>query len=513
MTNDLSSLKQRIQELEGVHRLAQSLGSVVGVYETLEGIVECFLDLCKAERAAVVLVGESAGDAVQTVVRSTRKSSGEIDHGVNTVVAGWLEVHKMPLLVEDVVKDLKIRSSREEVLILGPALAVPLLSGERMIGFVNLVNSKGGRKFSDDEVLKANVLAPLAAQFVLRARLHETLFRDNIRLKETLQQERGISALLGKSQAMEEVRNTINLVAVTNATVLLVGETGTGKEVAAKAIHYQSPRAERPFVAVNCSAIPSTLFESELFGHEKGAFTGATATMKGKFELADGGTLFLDEISAMPLELQPKLLRILEERSFCRVGSSVDHRVDVRVIAATNNDLRNAIRKGQFREDLFHRLNVVPITLPQLNKRIEDIPLLADKFLNELSSSAKHFTNEAHRYLSELIWKGNVRELRNTVERISILISSAEITAEQLRTVGIGILPASSTLRLSERLLEELHELLSLNSSGKDLFELMEKELIHLSLKSTHGNITQASRLLGIDRNAVQRRIEKYGLE
>ena len=515
MTDDRTSLTQRIKELEGIHRLARSLISITDVYATLEAIVECYLSLCQSERAAVVLVGETPGETVQTVVRSSMESRGAIDHIVNTVVAGWLELNRKPLLVEDVVKELKIRSPLEQVRVLGPALAVPLLWGEKMIGLVNLVNSKGGRMFTEDEVRVASTLAPLAVQFIQRARIHENLFRDNARLKETLKRQQGTAALLGESRAMRDVRETIRMVAPSTASVLLVGETGTGKEVAARALHYESSRSEKAFVALNCSAIPATLFESELFGHEKGAFTGATAAMKGKFELADEGTLFLDEISAMPLELQPKLLRILEQKSYHRVGSTIERRANVRLISATNKDLRVAIENGEFREDLYHRLNVVQIHLPALSRRIEDIPVLANAFLHELSDGAKRFAPDALQLLSGIAWKGNVRELRNTVERISILISTAEISAEQLSALGIGSseLVSATSLPISRELQKHLGELLSSNRTSSDVIEALEKVLIELSLKSTNGNITHASRLLGIDRSALQRRIEKYGLD
>jgi len=513
MTNDHTALRQRVKELESIHDLAQSLTSITDVYATLETIAKCYLGLCRAERGAVVLLDGSGKEAMQTVVRTSRESNDAIDHIVNAVVGGWLVVNRRPLVVQDVIKELNIKSPLEQVRMLGPALAVPLFSDRKMIGLVNLVNLKGGRDFTDDDLRSASTLTPLAVQFIQRAKMHESLFSDNVRLREALQQQQGTAALLGKSKLMQAVRETIITVAPSSASVLLVGGTGTGKEIAAKAIHYESLRAERPFIALNCSAIPATLFESELFGHEQGAFTGATATLKGKFELADQGTLFLDEISAMPLDLQPKLLRILEERTFCRVGSTVEHRVDVRVIAATNKDLRDAIRKGEFREDLYHRLNVIPITLPKLNQRAEDIPLLADAFLQELTGGAKQFAEDAREFLSRIVWKGNVRELRNAVERISLLVSSAVISAQQIRAIGIGVSPESNSVMVSERLIEELRELLFINTSGKDLMDTIEKELVQLSLKLSQGNITQAGRLLGIDRSALQRRIEKFGTQ
>ncbi|MGH2567433.1 MAG: sigma 54-interacting transcriptional regulator, partial [Bacteroidota bacterium] len=251
----------------------------------------------------------------------------------------------------------------------------------------------------------------------------------------------------------------------------------------------------------------ATLFESELFGHEKGAFTGATEVRKGKFELAHDGTLFLDEVSAMPLELLPKLLRVLEERTLNRVGSSVQIKVDVRLIAASNKDLLQAVRAGEFREDLYHRLNVVPILIPTLSDRVEDIPLLAKVFLGDFSHQTKRFAHDALELLSKMNWRGNVRELRNIVERISIFISSSEITAAHINTLGIG-----NDAHTSEELTTVLRALIRSNNANIDLLDTVEKQLIELALKETGGNVSKASQLVGIDRNALQRRIEKFGL-
>jgi transcriptional regulator with GAF, ATPase, and Fis domain len=275
-----------------------------------------------------------------------------------------------------------------------------------------------------------------------------------------------------------------------------------------KAIHFQSPRAAKPFLAVNCAAIPENLFESELFGHEKGSFTGATEMKKGKFEMAHEGTLFLDEISALPLALQAKLLRVLEERSFCRVGSSVERKVDVRLISASNRDLREASRCGDFREDLYHRLNVIPIQLPPLGERREDIPLLASNFLEEFSQGSKRFSADALETLSAMEWRGNVRELRNCVERVSILMAANIITRSDLQTISL-----EGHVEKTRELTAILQQFLRTNASKQDLGEFLEKNLISLALQETGGNMSKAARLLGIHRNSLQRRLERYGLE
>ena len=507
MNSDAAVLKRRVEELEEIHRLAESLSSMVGVYQTLEAIIDCCLKLCKAERGAILLFSTTTHESPQTVVRNIHKEQPGIDHIVNTLVAGWVENHKRPFLSNDVLRELNFRNPSEHIKQLGASVAVPLVEEGKPFGMIHLVNSRGGSVFTEEQVRLISAIAPLAAQFILRAKIQETIFADNQRLKASLQEARGVGTLLGGSRTMDEVRHRIMIAGPSNASVLLTGATGTGKEVAARAIHVHSPRTEKPFIAVNCAAIPSTLFESELFGHEKGSFTGATATMKGKFELADGGTLFLDEISALPLELQPKLLRVLEGRSFCRVGSSEEHKVDVRVISASNTDLQGAIKANQFRDDLYHRLNVIPIQLPTLRERKEDIAELAQAFLREFSSGGKSFDSDALQYLSGLEWKGNVRELRNTVERISIFTASSSVSAAAVRDVGIGTVSHGSadarTVLLS---------LLQSKSGEENLVENLERDLIDLALQQSHGNAAEAARILGVHRNALLRRIEKYNL-
>ncbi|MCX6133408.1 MAG: sigma-54-dependent Fis family transcriptional regulator [Ignavibacteriales bacterium] len=507
MNTEVSTLKRRIEELEEIHRLAQSLSSMVNVYQTLEAIIDCCLKLCHAERGAILLFSLSADESAQTVVRNVQNDNRGIDHTVNSLVAGWVGVHKRPFLTDDVLRELNFKNPSEQLRQLGAAMAVPLMEEGKPFGMLHLINPRGGERFSDEQVRLVSAIAPLAAQFILRAKIQEAVFADNQRLKATLQKERGIGSILGVSTLIDEVRNKIAVAGPSNASVLLIGETGTGKEVAARAIHAHSPRADKPFIAVNCSAIPETLFESELFGHEKGSFTGATGTMKGKFEQADGGTLFLDEISAMPIDMQPKLLRVLEERSFCRIGSSDEHRVNIRVVAASNKDLQQSVQKNEFREDLFHRLNVIPIHLPALRERPEDVPVLARAFLAELTGGAKTFDEAALQVLSGFEWKGNVRELRNAVERISIFAEAPEISPAALRQSSIGVSAAPSPDSASFFL-----SLLRSNAAQVNLLESVERDLIDLALKESHGNAAEAARILGVHRNAFLRRIEKHDL-
>jgi len=507
MTAESNSLKTRVAELEEYNKLALSLTAVTGIYETLDEIGAFCKRVCRADKVAIFLRDPSLQDEAHTLVRSVAPGDKAIDHRVNQIVSGWFTGHEGTFRSDDVATTLKIPVGTAQMLNLGAGLAVPLEADGKIIGIINMINDQGGTTFTGDDERVASAIAPLAAQFIQRAKLHTSLSEDNRRLKNVVKQQTR-ALLLGESGKMEEVRKLVSMAAQTASTVLLLGETGTGKEVAAKTIHFESARAEKPFVTVNCAAIPATLFESELFGHERGSFTGATDARKGKFELANGGTLFLDEISAMPLDLQAKLLRVLEDRTISRVGASGDMNVDVRVIAASNIDLTRAITKGTFRNDLYYRLNVIPIPLPALCERKEDIPLLAQRFLEEFSGGSKILDEEALTALLGMEWKGNVRELKNTVERAWVFVEDRVITADHIRRMTAAPSPSGSAA-----LKNLIDELLQSKTEGENILEVLEKEIVGIVLSQTDGNITQAARLLGIDRKALSRRFEKHQVD
>jgi transcriptional regulator with GAF, ATPase, and Fis domain len=506
-SNDPTSLLDRVRELEQLNHLAHVLGSTLSVEESLDAIVRSCLTLCSAERAAVVLFDDDK-NTPQTLVRCADTATDGIDHAVNALVAGWIQRYRKTLATNDVLAELRFQNPSERIRKLGPALAVPLMDQGKVFGMINLVNSRDGSVFAENQLRVAGIISTMAAQYIHRARIHESQSEHIEQLKSTLARQHGVRTILGTSKEIKAVIQTIALVAPSSANVLLIGETGTGKELVAKAIHYEGPRADKPFIAINCAAIPHDLFESELFGHERGAFTGATAAQAGRFELANGGTLFLDEISEMPSALQPKLLRVLEEKKFHRIGSSDQIAVDVRVIAASSKDLAKASQAGGFREALFHRLNVVPITLPTLGNRIEDIPILAEAFLTEFSQSSKHFSADALDLLKTFEWKGNVRELRNVVERISILVKDREVDASKVHSFSFG-----ADGMMTTRLTSAFRELLQDADSHANIPDRVEKELIQLALLQCSNNVSQAARMLGMDRMALQRRIEKFGLD
>jgi DNA-binding NtrC family response regulator len=315
----------------------------------------------------------------------------------------------------------------------------------------------------------------------------------------------GLERMVGESPAIRQVKETIEKIARSDAaTVLLQGESGTGKDLAAKIVHYQSARGDFPFVEINCSALPETLVESELFGHERGAYTDAKTMRRGLFELADGGTVFLDEIGDMPLGLQPKLLKVIEEKTFRRIGSARDIRVDVRVIAATNKNLAELARARAFREDLFYRLNVIPLRLPPLRERREDVPSLVRHFVEAFSRECRKpirgVDPSAERLLAAYDWPGNVRELRNVIERAIILENAPSILPTHLPPEIVSPVPPAPEERGG----------IVVTEKGVSLEEV-EKELIGQALNLAAGNQVKAARLLHLTRDVLRYRMKKYG--
>ena len=338
-------------------------------------------------------------------------------------------------------------------------------------------------------------------QRALASRAMET---ENRRLREQLDRRFGLENIVGQSPEMQEVFDTIRQVAPSRATVLIEGESGTGKELVARAIHQLSPRAMGPFVAVHCAALASTLLESELFGHERGAFTGAVERHQGRFEAADGGTLFLDEIGEIDLSMQVKILRVLEERRFERVGGRETVEVDIRLVAATNRDLRRMVEERKFREDLYFRLNVVTVVLPPLRARPGDIPLLADRFLKEFAAEngkpPPALTADALDALSAYPWPGNVRELRNAIERMVVLSRGDRLTVRDL--------PAA--IREHARARGRAGD--GPGAGAALSLEENERRVIRRALEATGGNRVRAARELGISRRTLHRKIAAYGL-
>jgi len=390
----------------------------------------------------------------------------------------------------ELTRELAARGSSVTVIVMSAYGSIELALEAMKAGAYDYV----AKPFKQDEVLLA----------LRKAEERESLRRENKALKEQVASAARFEEMIGKSEAMAGVYRTIEKAAAYATTVLIQGESGTGKELVAHALHTRSPRKERPFVAVNCGAIPEALLESELFGHRRGAFTDAVADKRGLFEEAHEGTLFLDEIGELPLATQVKLLRVLQEGTLRRLGDTKDREVDVRVVAATVRDLREEVDEGRFREDLFYRLNVLPLRVPPLRERREDIPLLVDHFIERnnvrLGTRIRGLDDKARKLMLAYHWPGNVRELENVLERAMVLadadvLSEADLP-ERLREPD----PVQVVLGAGE---------LSIKKTAR----YMEETLIRKALEKTGGNRTQASKLLEISHRALLYKIKDYGVE
>jgi len=404
-------------------------------------------------------------------------------------------------------------------------LVMPKLDGISLIrkmktidpNIISIVLTGFGTITSAVEAMKAGAYHYLTKPFELddistlieTALEHKQLQSDNRLLKQNLHEKYRFDKIVGKSREMHDVFELVEKVARTDSTVLILGESGTGKELIAKAVHYNSHRKEKPLVTVNCAAIPEELLESELFGHMKGSFTGAVANREGRFTAAHGGTIFLDEIGDMSPKLQVKVLRVLQERKFEPVGSTQTQEVDVRIIAATNQDLEAAVKNGRFREDLFYRLNVIPISIPPLRNRPSDIPLLINHFIQkynqENNKKTSGVTEKANEFLISYPWPGNVRELENLIERTIILKSKGSIDADDL--------PAPLRGEASFQTGKKSIEIPDTGISFKHALSTFENELIIKALEKTGWNKNKAANLLKINRTTLVEKIKKKGLD
>jgi DNA-binding NtrC family response regulator len=360
------------------------------------------------------------------------------------------------------------------------------------------------RNGAQDYVLKDELCPEMLLPIVRTFRERLALRGEVARLRERVDRSWGLAALVGASRGMETVRHMIRRVADASATVLIRGETGTGKELVARALHEMSTRRNEPFVAVNCSALPGTLIESLIFGHERGAFTGAERRTRGQLELAGGGTMLLDEIAEMPIDLQAKLLRVLEDRRFRPLGAEEERPLMARILASTHVDLQRRIVEGRFREDLFYRLNVVTLNVPSLSERVEDIPELVASFSGDLPRKLR-FTENAMAWLERRPWPGNVRELRNVIERVALLAEEDTIDVPTLEELANP--PTAGDARMEiDRMARSL---LALPERLGSKLDVIERAILHHAIEACGGNKSAAARLIGVDRKALERRWER----
>jgi Nif-specific regulatory protein len=483
----------------------------VDLNEMLRGILQLFSEKRKLDRGTITLLEEKTGMLSISVAHGLSPKAQELGrYRVGEGITGRVVQTGRSVIIPDIRQDNRflnrtgarnIRSDRQVAF-----LCVPIKIEGRTIGALSVDKEyEGGTHTLDDDLRILKIMIPMVAQAIkLNRRVEQDrrLLRDeNLRLKQDLKGKFNIENMVGNSNAMQEVYKLIEQVADSPSTVLIRGESGTGKELVANAIHYASPRASKPLIKVNCNAFPETLLESELFGHEKGAFTGALERKVGRFEWADGGTLFLDEIGDFPINLQVKLLRVLQTREFERLGGRETIKVDVRIIAATHKNLEDAIAQRTFREDLYYRINVFPIYLPPLRDRKDDIMLLADHFL-ETYGKLNHkkitrLSTPAIEMLTSYHWPGNVRELENCLERAVLVCDNEVIRSEHL--------PPSLRMAGAE----------SAAGAGS-LVEIVgnkERELIVDALKRNRGFQKRAAAELGLTERIFNYRLKKYAID
>ncbi|TVQ39823.1 MAG: GAF domain-containing protein [Spirochaetaceae bacterium] len=417
-------------------------------------------------------------------------------------IAGWVAQHNRSLVVNDVDQDTRFLAEigKQIGFDTRSILAVPMRIRDRCVGVIEMINKRDGKPFDEDDRQWLEIFATQAALAIQNARSFERVQQEIALLQDQVTSHQGYHSFVFQSSSMKERVAMVDRLAVTDSSVLILGESGVGKELFAEQIHIRSHRSTRPFIRVNCAALPEALLESELFGHVKGAFTDAQNDRRGRFELADSGTIFLDEIGDLPLTLQAKMLRVLQNQTFERVGSSQPMRVDVRIIAATNKDIDEAVAEGSFRRDLYYRLNVLPLYVPPLRERLEDIPVLAQHFLNrfrrEIKKQVAGFSEQAMQEMLSYSWPGNVRELENSIERAIVTTRSEYIQPEDL------------ALRSSGSAEEERY----IGKTLKDSMNLFKKHFIRTTLEQNGWNQTATARVLGIQRTYLSRLIRELDI-
>ena len=474
--------------------------------DLLRAILEAVVELLAAEGCTIALIDETGRElAFTTFVGGAQVDGFRLPMG--TGIVWWVAANGQPVISNDVANDARFFSGVDAKTgyRTRSILCVPLRQHDRIIGALEALNTTSVHGFTKADLDLLTAFAGLAVPAIDRSRAFATLVNAKAALQE--QVDHRYDFVVGETLAMREVVDTARTAAGAPTTVLLLGESGVGKEIVARAIHTWSPRADGPFVAVNCVALTPELLESELFGHEKGAFTGAIAQKKGKFELAAGGTLFLDEIGDLAPNLQAKLLRVLQEREFQRVGGVRTLTANVRVVAATNHDLREAIRTGAFREDLYYRLNVVSITIPPLRERKVDIPVLAEHFLGrycrELNRPLRSLSAEAMAALVAHTWPGNVRELQNVLERAVVLSAHPLLTPRdfppEVRTRGSVAAPLAPDEPAAD---------LPLPAAVEEF----KRARIRAALARTGHNQTRAAGLLGMRQSNLSRLMKSLGI-
>jgi Nif-specific regulatory protein len=497
-------LKRVNSELSFLNDLSRTMSSTLSLQEIMAQIINKSIQVTGVEQGTIMLVDENAKTSMNTMIRGVGKEHHGSYLSLDNHIMGWMFENRKSLLSNDVTKDerlagLEIKQGIRSI------LSAPMIFRGKLLGVINLFNKNKGF-FTEDNEKVMFILSTQVASFLANAltfaqveESKERLHRQTVHLQKEIGARYALDSIVGNSRKLLDLKEEIKILSQTSASVLISGETGTGKELVAKTIHYNSERKDKPFIDVNSAAIPENLIESEFFGVEAGAATGVSKRI-GLFELANGGTLFIDEIGDMSPASQAKILRVLEERQIRRVGGNININVDIRLIAATNKDLQSEINRGYFRQDLYYRLNVFHIKLPPLRERKEDIPLLADfmmqRFARQTGKVVLGFTSKVLTVFQNNDWTGNIRELTNVIERAVILTEKPIIDMSCLNADFSGKVIDSESLKGSfEASLQNCRKILVMNA-----------------LKASGNNKAEAARRLGISRTYLFQLLKQFGL-
>lgn len=529
MSESISGLKRELQELSVLLEISSAINASLDLEAITRRVMEILHAKMGMERGTLTLLDPKTNELAIEVAHGLDEE--EIRRGryrIGEGITGRVVAAGEPIVIPNVGEEplfLDRTKARGDIKRSNIAfICVPIKLEQRTIGALSVDRLFKENVSFEEDLRLLTIISSMVAQAV---RIHhmvqkekEKLESENIRLKRELKAKFRPDNIIGESKRMADVYASIDLVSQTRATVLLRGESGTGKELVANAIHYSSERSDGPFIKVSCAALPETLLESELFGYEKGAFTGAIARKIGRFEMAHRGTLFMDEIGDISASTQVKLLRVIQEKEFERVGGTETVHVDIRLITATNSDLERLVREGEFREDLYYRLNVVPIFLPALRERKEDIPLLVNLFLKraneENGTHVKYIADEAMDYLMNYNWPGNVRELENAVTRAIILCKGDTITPDLFPIPGnkkFPVLQGFNPPDIISSLEEPTVEGEAQNGTLTETVEKLEKQMIQAVMAKTNGNQRKAAKLLGITERILGYKLKKYSLK
>lgn len=521
MDEELNFNKKSGNDFEELRLINNLLFKICGICETnhiMDIIIRQLIKSTGADQGIISLLSKSINDPLKTIIRAEKNKDNVIPYKLNNMIIGWVCKQKTLLKIDNIDRDDRFVGLNSEDGKYKHILCVPMIVRGVIIGVITLIRSEKGGVFSENHSKLTGILASQSAQILSNAHLNEELTKtvellklsqnqltkENRLLKIKLSEKYGFENIIGKSPVMKRLMSNASKFTQSDSPVLITGETGTGKELIARAIHHNSQRSERPYIAINCGSSTESLLESELFGHVKGAFTGAINDKTGLFKEADGGSIFLDEIGDAPRKTQQTILRVIQEGEIRAVGSTKTERVDVRVISATNKDLKKEMDVGNFREDLYFRLSTFELHMPPLRERLDDVPLLIKYFIDKLKIKvAKEdltISYSALNALQKYTWPGNVRQLENELEKAAVICGiDNKIEIEDL----------SAEIVIPDDLQESVK-----NYSGclREITEKIEKEIIQKTLIEYQGNILQTSNVLGLTRNGLKNKMSRYNI-